>query len=69
MDNKILITRDNDFGENELLKTIDSKDAVISSMIYDPDPKCKFIIVGCNNGSIAFYESETGKLNRTYTDG
>ena len=68
MDNKILVTLDNEFSENILLRTIELKEAKISSLIYDPDPKCKYIIAGTNLGSTMFYESETGKLIKSYTD-
>lgn len=68
MDNKILLINDNDFGENEILKTIEIKECAISCITYDPDPKCKFVIVGTNTGATFFYESETGKLYRTYND-
>jgi len=31
-------------------------------------PVGKYIIVGTNNGITAFYESDTGKLNGTYSE-
>ena len=69
MDNKIHMTKDNGFGENISMKTIELRDAMVSTVIYYPDPKCKFIVVGTTSGVILFYESETSKLHRISQDG
>lgn len=66
MDNKIHMTLDNDFGENELIRTLELKDVVITSLNYEPN--YKLIVVGTNNGITGLYESDTGKLNGTYSE-
>lgn len=59
MDNKINMTLDNDFGENELIRTLELKDVMITSLGFDPITK--MIIVATNTGITSFYESDTGK--------
>lgn len=61
MDNKIHMTRDNEFDENELIRTLELKDVLITSLNFHSVGKA--IIVGTNNGITGFYESDTGKLN------
>lgn len=49
MDNRINMTKDNEFGENELIRTIEiQKDVLMCSMIFH-EPN-KNIIIGTNNG-------------------
>ena len=66
MDNKINMTLDNDFGENELIRTLELKDVMITAL--DFDPITKMIIVATNTGITSFYESDTGKQNGSYSE-
>jgi len=59
MDNKINMTLDNDFGENELIRTLELKEVMITSLWFDP--ATKMVVVSTNTGITAFYESDTGK--------
>ena len=59
MDNKIHLILDNDFGENELIRTLELKDVIITSLNYHEANK--FILVGTNTGITGFYEVDTGK--------
>lgn len=53
MDNKIHMTRDNEFDENELIRTLELKDVLITSLSFHS--KGKSIIVGTNNGITGKY--------------
>lgn len=66
MDNKIHMTRDNEFGENELIRTLELRDVLITSLSFISQGKA--IIVGTNNGITGFYESDTGKLNGSFSE-
>lgn len=66
MDNKINMILDNDFGENELIRTLEMKEVLITSL--DFDPVTKMVIVATNTGITAFYESDTGKQNGSYSE-
>ncbi|KAL4503262.1 hypothetical protein ABPG72_000868 [Tetrahymena utriculariae] len=66
MDNKINMTLDNDFGENELIRTLELKDVLITSLGFDPTTK--MIIVATNTGITSFYESDTGKQNGSFSE-
>lgn len=48
LDNKINMTLDNDFGENELIRTLELKDVMITSLEFDPTTR--MIIVSTNTG-------------------
>lgn len=60
------MTRDNEFGENELIRTLELKDVMMTSLNFSS--KGKAIIVGTNNGITGFYESDTGKLNGSFSE-
>ncbi|KRX07968.1 WD40-repeat-containing domain [Pseudocohnilembus persalinus] len=65
-DNIIHMTKDNEFGENEIIRTLELKEVIISSLNFQSQGK--MIIVGLNNGNTGFYESDTGKLNGTFCE-
>lgn len=66
MDNKINMIKDNEFAENELIRTLELKDVVITCLNFHQNAKA--IVVGTNNGITAFYESETGKIIGTVSE-
>jgi WD40 repeat protein len=66
MDNKIHMILDNDFGENELIRTLEMKDVTITSLNFDPITK--MVIVSTNTGITAFYESDTGKQTGSFSE-
>lgn len=68
-DNIINISREvGDTLGYELIRAINvRKDANISTILFNTANK--HITVGTNIGAIGFYESETGKLVTTLTDG
>ena len=61
------MTKDNEFGENELIRTLEiQKDIMISCLGFHDQMKC--IIVGTNNGVLQFFESDTGKKGPSYSE-
>ena len=61
------MTKDNEFGENELIRTLEiQKDIMISCLGFHEQMKC--IIVGTNNGVLQFFESDTGKKGTSYSE-
>ena len=61
------MTKDNEFGENELIRTLEiQKDIMISCLGFHEQMKC--IIVGTNNGVLQFFESDTGKKGPSYSE-
>ncbi|EGR33574.1 hypothetical protein IMG5_048910 [Ichthyophthirius multifiliis] len=66
MDNKINMTVDNDFGENELIRTFELKEVTITSLAFNE--LSKLIVVATNTGITQFYESDTGKCNGSYSE-
>jgi hypothetical protein len=58
---------DNDFGENQILRTLDvTGNTSITSLNFDS--LSKLIIIGTNTGITGFYESDTGKQSGTFQE-
>jgi len=66
LDNKIIMTLDNDLGELEILRVLELKEVIITALQFEP--LTQFVVVGTNNGIAGFYESDTGKLHGTVVE-